>query len=112
MNKMIFVLLICLIVINPLKALDKNFQKYSYVEIKTDKKEVYDDGQFRNVYLAFEIYNLNNEKIIGVGESLDTPATVKLEQGEYFIRCKNLSGETIERKIKVEESYLLSVEIN
>ncbi len=112
MRKLFFVFLISLITFNFVQASDKNFKKYSYLEIKTDKKEVYDDGRFRTVYLPFEIYNLENEKIIGVGESLDTPATVKLEQGEYMIRCKNLSGEKIERKIKVEESYLLSVEIN
>lgn len=85
---------------------------YSIVEVITPANEIYDDGLFRIKFTSFYVVDPNGNRIISSGEVFDYPAKIKLSEGTYQIFYENLSGELLNKELKVGKGNYLQIRLN
>ncbi len=110
--KIFIIIILTLINISMISASEIEKNNYSYVEIITPIKTVYDDGVYRVVFSAFSLYNESDEKILDCGEVYDYATIIKVPHGTYKIKFYNDKGELIERKFTTDDKKFINIILN
>lgn len=81
-----------------------------YVKIFTPTTERYDDGMWRLEYEGYDVYTEDGNMLQRVGESLDVPRILRLNEGSYIIRIKRSGGPVESFRVVVEPGKTTVVE--
>jgi len=88
-----------------------NEENNGYAVVYSIKQIIYDDGIDRIQYLPFDVFDFNGIQILSVGYNFDSPSTIKLPEGNYFIKFFNPGGDTISNEIIIEKDSIKNFSI-